>query len=127
MNNTAFLKGNIAQPPYFDRVGDTKRPFLRFYLAVDRPGGNGGADFVRVVSYDDLALLSYPYLRSGSELFIGGRIRTRKFTDRHGRKKTVVEVVASDITFIRNIEWEAGNAARDRIQAEREEAQGGDG
>lgn len=116
MNNLVFLKGNVTQPPYFDRVGEEGRPFLRLYLAVDNPAG---ADFVRVVAYDDLAYLSYAYLRPGSEVAVTGRLRTRKIT-RAGRHETVVEVVAGDITFVRNIEWEAGEQTRRSILAERQ-------
>ena len=121
MNNFVFLKGNVTQPPYFDRVGEGSRPFLRLYLAVDRLGEAGGADYVRVVGYDDLALFAYSYLRAGSEVAVTGRVRTRKIT-KAGHKQTVVEVVANDVTFIRNVEWEAGDAARGRILAERAKA-----
>ena len=126
MVNQVVLKGNLSQPPYFDFVGDTGRAFLRIYLAVDRPaaGGTRGArdktaDFFRVVTYDDLALFSYPYLQPGSEVLVVGRLRARKRKLANGKRETIVEVVATDITFLRKINWEAGDAERDRIRQER--------
>ena len=122
MTNLVFLKGNVTQPPYFDRVGEDRRPFLRLYLAVDSGGGH--TDFPRVVAYDELAETAYGYLRVGSELFVSGRLRTRKITRKEGDhiiKETVVEVVAHDITFLRGIEWEAGEEMRQRIEAARDQ------
>ena len=124
MNNHIILKGNVTQPPYFDHVGDTGRPFLRLYLAVDRPrdsrtDAEREPDFFRIVAYDDQALFSFSYLRPNSGLLIVGRLRARKRRLRGGKRETVVEVVADDITFLSKINWEAGDAARERILAER--------
>lgn len=129
----ALLKGNVAQPPYFDLVGKEKRPFLRIYLAVDRPGrreekgGRQKADFCRVVAYDDTALFTYPYLRPGSEVVVSGNLRARRRRLGDTKTKTVVEVLADDVTFVRKIDWKAGDAERDRILAERAAGQGPEG
>lgn len=118
----ANLKGNVAQPPYFDRVGKTGQPFLRLYLAVNRPrsqnkSGQHQADFIRVVAYDDCALFSFPYLRPGSEVLVTGNLRARKRSLAEGKTETVIEVVADSdgITFLDKINWEAGDAERERI------------
>ena len=123
MVNQVILKGNVTQPPYFDHVGDTGRPFLRLYLAVERHSRANverEPDFFRIVAYDDQALFSFSYLRPNSGLLIVGRLRARKRRLRGGKRETVVEVVADDITFLSKINWEAGDAARERILAERE-------
>jgi single-strand DNA-binding protein len=120
--NHVILKGNLAQLPYFDMIprGEKPHPFMRIYLAVDRPPvddarSGSGADFFRVVTYGDLALFSYPYLQPGSEVLVVGRLRARKRNLPNGKRQTVVEVVATDITFLRKIDWETGDAARERI------------
>jgi single-stranded DNA-binding protein len=122
MVNHVILKGNLAQLPYFDMIpgDDGPRPFMRFYLAVDRPAADGakdkaGTDFFRVVAYEDLAMFSYPYLQPGSEVLVVGRLRARKRNLPDGKRQTVVEVVTTDITFLRKIDWETGDAARARI------------
>ena len=117
-----MLKGNLTHEPYFARVGSDDTPFLRFHIAVDRrvrPGLNQQppADFLRVVAYDDRAVLDYSYLNPGSEVLVLGNLRARKFTA-GGRKQTCVEVVADPvegITFLRKINWAAGDAARESL------------
>ena len=118
-----LLKGNVVQPPFFNRFGDAQRAFLKLHLAVDRPKWVTGqsTDFLRVVAYDDLALFSYPYLQPGSEVLVDGNLRARKRRMKGGKEETVVEVVVGDeIDFLSKIKWETGNAARKRILAERE-------
>jgi single-stranded DNA-binding protein len=125
-----FLKGNVVQPPYYDLVGEEKRPFLRLYLAVNRPRPQEGeqkADFLRVVAYDDRALFDYPYLQPGSEVLVHGNLRARKRALRGGRTETVVEVIADadeGITFLRKVNFEEGDARRERILRERTKQQG---
>lgn len=127
--NQVILKGNLAQPPYFDYVGDTGRPFMRLYLAVDRPvprstaNTRDTADFFRVVSYDDLALFAYPYLQPGSEVLVVGRLRARKRRLANGKRQTVIEIIARDITFLRKINWKDGDAERERILRQRASSQ----
>jgi len=110
-NNEAVFIGNLTHEPKFDLAGET--PTLVLYLAVDRRAG--GADYPRVVAYDDLARISYPYLRKGSKVLVVGRLRVRKDTKHNA---TVVETVAHNIVFLNNIDWEAGEAARREIGAE---------
>jgi single-stranded DNA-binding protein len=81
-----------------------------------------GGGFIRVVAYRKLARISYPYLQQGSLVFVHGRIRARKWIDKRGREVTTVEVLARDITFLRKINREAGDAARDRYLEEQEQA-----
>jgi single-stranded DNA-binding protein len=117
-----MLKGNLTHEPYFARVGSDSTPFLRFHIAVNRrvrPGfdQHPTADFLRVVAYDDRAVLDHRYLQPGSEVLVMGNLRARKFTA-GGRKQTCIEVVADPtegITFLRKIDWAAGDAARESL------------
>ena len=81
-----------------------------------------GGGFIRVVAYRKLARISYPYLQQGSLVFVHGRVQVRKWTNKREREVTTVEVVARDITFLRKVNREAGDAARDRYQEEQEQA-----
>lgn len=118
-----LLLGNLTHDPYYAEVGPDKTPFLRFYLAVTRGSGGDGqrADFLRVVAYGDRALFDHAYLKAGSEVLVSGNLRARRYRA-GGEERTCVEVVADPdegITFLRKIDWEAGDAARERILAER--------
>ncbi|MHC4619630.1 MAG: single-stranded DNA-binding protein [Planctomycetota bacterium] len=113
--NDVELKGNLTRDPHFDYLDgrDGPVPFMRFTLAVDRhPPRQQGTDYLQVVSYGQSALHDHAYLRQGSEVFVEGWVRTRNGTDTGGNPATRIEVVAEEITFLRNIEWEKGQAAK---------------
>lgn len=40
------------------------------------------------------------YLRKGSKVFLAGKKRTRKYTDRDGQERTAVEFIATDLTML---------------------------
>ena len=114
-NNTVAIRGNLAYDPFFDYLTNKRgeTPFTRFALAVDRrpPRPAGPADHLLVVVYGNLAEHVHPYLRRGSEVAVTGWLRARKGVNHHGEPMRVVEVVAEDVEFIRNINWEQGEAA----------------
>jgi len=116
-NNDCRFIGNITHAPHFQRVGESRLPFLRLYLAVD--DGKDYTSFVRIVAYGDVALLTYPYLQAGSKVLIQARYRQRK---RHDKNEKVHEFVADHIVFIDKIDWERGDAARARFMASKEAA-----
>ena len=63
---------------------------------------------VRVCVYGPLAELVYGHVRKGSRLGVIGHIQQRK--TRKGDQ--VFEIVAEEVEFLRNIEWEAGERVR---------------
>ena len=103
--------------------GDAARErVLQERATQSKPASNSQQEFgggvFRVVTFGDHALRAFPYLRKGSEVFIQGRIQTRKRILNNGKKETVVEIVAQNITFLHDIEWDAGEAARQRQNQE---------
>ena len=74
-----------------------------FTVAVDRdrkePDGSRRADFIDVVAWREKAELMAKYFSKGQRIFIEGRLSTRTYTDREGKKKKVYEVIASQIYF----------------------------
>ncbi|EAC0789751.1 single-stranded DNA-binding protein [Salmonella enterica] len=49
----------------------------------------------RVVIYGKLAEIAGEYLRKGSQVYIEGELRTRKWTDQNGQERYTTEVVVS--------------------------------
>ncbi|MFI7787169.1 single-stranded DNA-binding protein, partial [Citrobacter amalonaticus] len=49
----------------------------------------------RVVIYGKLAEIAGEYLRKGSQVYIEGELRTRKWTDQSGQERYTTEVVVS--------------------------------
>jgi single-stranded DNA-binding protein len=111
-NNDCRLIGNLTHDPHFRRVGESRLPFLRLYLAVDAERDD--TSFVRVVAYGDVALLTHSYLQVGSKILVQARYRQRR---RHDTKERVHEFVADQIVFMDKIDWERGDAVRAQLKA----------
>ncbi len=63
-----------------------------------------------------MATIYRPYLQRGSEILAVGALQTRFF-----RGKPVWEVMVSNLVLLRNINWERGEAARQRRGLEKPE------
>jgi single-stranded DNA-binding protein len=97
--NRVFLVGNITADIHFDVLGG--RQFLRLFLMSGKPRVLRG---LRVVLWDERAKSFYPYLRRGSEIGVFGYLTTHRYME-----KLIVEVEATNLILLRNIDWEAGN------------------
>lgn len=54
----------------------------------------------RVVFYDRLAEIAGEYLKKGGSVYVEGRLKTRKWTDKDGVEKYTTEVIATDMTLL---------------------------
>ena len=54
----------------------------------------------RVVMYDRLAEIATEYLKKGSQVYIEGRIQTRKWQDKEGNDKYTTEVIAKEMQML---------------------------
>lgn len=54
----------------------------------------------RVVFYDRLAEIAGEYLKKGRSVYVEGRLKTRKWTDKDGVEKYTTEVIATDMTLL---------------------------
>ncbi len=54
----------------------------------------------RVVMFKKLAEIAAEYLRKGSQVYIEGSLRTRKWQDKEGRDQYTTEIVANDMTML---------------------------
>ena len=54
----------------------------------------------RVVLFDRLAEVSAQYLSKGSQIYIEGKLRTRKWQAQDGAEKFMTEVVAEEMQFL---------------------------
>ena len=96
--NNVMLIGNLASDVDLKQVGDEKQ-VANFLLAIDRPGKDGGADFVRISAWDKQAELCARYLSKGRRVAIDGRLRSRSWEE-DGKRRTAVEVVANRVQFL---------------------------
>lgn len=96
--NVVTLIGNLATEVGMREVEPDKK-VASFVLAVDRPSGDGGADFVRVSAWDRQAELRAEYLGKGRRIAVDGRLRSRSWED-EGKRRSALEVVARRVEFL---------------------------
>lgn len=84
-----------------------------YRLAVDRfskQEGEQNADFLNCVAFENNAEFASRYLRKGTKVAIEGKIRTRDYTDKDGRKVYVTEIVVDRHEFCESKNSSAGTA-----------------
>ena len=96
--NTVNLIGNLASDVELKDIGDDKK-VANFLLAVDRPGQDAGADFIRVSTWNRQAETCAEYLAKGARVAVDGRLRSRSWEE-DGKRRTAVEVVANRVQFL---------------------------
>ena len=64
----------------------------------------------RVVAFQRLAEIMGEYLKKGSQVYIEGRLQTRKWQDQNGQDRYTTEVVASDMQMLGSRGGEGGGA-----------------
>jgi len=57
-------------------------------------------EFVRVVAFGRLAEIIGEYLKKGSQVYIEGKIQTRKWQDQQGQDRYTTEIVANDLQML---------------------------
>lgn len=98
MNNVTLI-GNLATDVEVREVGTDKK-LATFVLAIDRPGQDKGADFVRVATWDRQAEVCGQYLAKGKRVAVDGRLKSRSWEDPDGKRRSAVEVVANRVQFL---------------------------
>ncbi|HET8626403.1 MAG TPA: single-stranded DNA-binding protein, partial [Thermomicrobiales bacterium] len=67
-------------------------------------------EWFRCVAFDKLGEIAGEYLSRGRQVYVEGRLQTRKYTDRDGVERTAVEIVASDLVLLGDRHDEAAGA-----------------
>jgi single-strand DNA-binding protein len=66
-----------------------------------------------VVFYDKLAEIAGEYLKKGKSVYIEGRLKTRKWTDKDGVEKYTTEIIANEMTMLGSREGGGGGGMGD--------------
>lgn len=98
--NKVILVGNLGQTrKYAICRMVVQLPTLRWLLPNRRDKATGEmkeqTEWHRVVLFGKLAEVASEYLRKGSQVYIEGQLRTRKWTDQSGVEKYTTEVVVN--------------------------------
>ncbi len=119
--NKAILVGNLGRDPETRTLeGGTK--VSRFPMATTESYKNRDGEKVSktewhfVVVWRGLAEVVERYLKKGNQVYVEGRIQTRKWQDKDGNDRYTTEVVANQLTML-------GGAPKADAQQEQEPAQ----
>jgi single-strand DNA-binding protein len=114
--NKVFLMGNLTRDPEL-RYIPSGSAVATFTVAMNRvyklQTGEKKEEtaFVRVVVWGRMGELCGEYLKKGSPVFVEGRIQSRSWDGPDGQKRSMTEVVALNVQFLRG---SGAGAAREK-------------
>ncbi|MGQ0504576.1 MAG: single-stranded DNA-binding protein [Myxococcaceae bacterium] len=103
--NKAILIGNLGADPEV-RFTPGGQAVANFRIATseswqDKSGQKQErTEWHRIVVWGKLAELCGEYLKKGRQCYVEGRLQTREWTDKEGKKNYTTEVVANGVTFL---------------------------
>jgi single-strand DNA-binding protein len=98
--NQVILMGRLTRDPE-TRTTSSGKSVTSFSLAVDRQTQDDQADFFDVTAWEKTGELVQQYLSKGRRVLVQGRLRQDSWDDKEtGKKRSKVEVVATDVTFL---------------------------
>lgn len=98
--NQVILMGRLTRDPE-QRTTTSGKGIASFSIAVDRAGQDDSADFFDVTAWEKLGDLVMQYLAKGRRVLVQGRLRQDSWDDKEtGKRRTRIEVVATDVTFL---------------------------
>lgn len=75
----------------------------------------------KVVMFQRLAEIAAEYLRKGSQVYIEGKLQTRKWQDKDGQDRYTTEIVASEMQMLGGRGGSAGAAGGGRSESMRDD------
>lgn len=96
--NKAIMSGRLCADIELRQTPSGKK-VCAFTLAVDRRGKDAGADFIDCVAWEKTAEFLVRYFQKGQQMNICGRLQTRSYEDKEGKKRKATEVVVEEVGF----------------------------
>lgn len=101
--NKVYLIGNLTRDPELTETA-SGISVCRFSVAVTRDYRNGDGmretDFFNITVWRSQAENCGKYLKKGNKVAIVGSLQNRSYEDKDGIKRTVTDIVASEIEFL---------------------------
>lgn len=103
--NKVMIIGHLGRDPEM-RYTPSGRPVTTFSVATSRTwhSSNGErheeTEWFNVVSWGSLAEICNQYLRKGQQVYIEGRLQTRRWEDAEGNKHFTTELVAKEMIML---------------------------
>jgi single-strand DNA-binding protein len=111
--NRVVLIGRLTRDPEL-RTTQTGKDVVEFSIAVNKrikpQDGSPDADFFRVKAWGQTAGYVNSYINKGRLVAVDGRIETRKYTDKDGVNREIIEIVADNVNALDRPRDDAGGA-----------------
>lgn len=95
--------GRLTKDPEVRYTQTSNIMVTSFTLAVNRrfvaQGQERQADFLPIVSWNKTAEFVAKYFKKGQQVAVIGRVETRNYDDKDGKKVYVTEVIAEEVYF----------------------------
>jgi len=102
--NKVILVGNVGKDPEV-RYLDNKMVVAKFSLATSDSFKKDGqkvdtTEWHNIVIWNKLAEIVEKYVRKGSKLYLEGRIKSRTWEDKDGKKNYATDIVCDQMTML---------------------------
>ncbi|HKJ39968.1 MAG TPA: single-stranded DNA-binding protein [Anaerolineales bacterium] len=103
--NKVQIIGHLGKEPEM-RYTPSGKPVTTFSVAVSRSWNSADGErhseteWFNVVAWGNLAEICKQYLTKGQQVYIEGRLQTRRWDDKEGVKHTNIEVVANEMMML---------------------------
>ena len=103
--NKVQIIGHLGKDPEM-RYTPSGKPVTTFTVAVSRTWNSADGErhneteWFNVVAWGALAETCKQYLSKGRQVYIEGRLQTRRWDDKEGNKHTSVEIVANEMLIL---------------------------
>lgn len=116
--NKVILVGNLGRDPEI-RYLPSGDPVANVTLATSSKYKNKAGEMVeetewhRVTFFGKLAEIVGQYLKKGRSVYVEGRIKTRKYTDKEGVEKYATDIIANEMQMLGSREGMGGPSGDD--------------
>jgi single-strand DNA-binding protein len=121
--NKVILMGRLTRDPEVRYTQGNNTAVCSFSLAVNRrfkQEGQPDADFINVVAWAKTAEFVGKYFAKGQQVAVVGKIQTRNYDDKDGKKVSVTEVVAEEVYFADSKKEQSATTSAGFMQVEEE-------
>jgi single-strand DNA-binding protein len=114
--NKIMLIGNLGKDPEMNYT-PSGIALTKFSLAVNRITKSSTGEkeketeWFNIIAFRQLAETCNSYLHKGSKVYIEGRLSQRKYTDKNGIERWMVEVIANEMEFLTPKSEQSGSSS----------------
>lgn len=105
--NKVIIIGNLGRDPEIKYTPNGNVPVANFTVATTESWKDRNTDqwnekteWHRIVAWRHLAERAERYLRKGKQVYIEGKIETRKWTDQNGQDRYTTEIIAQQLQML---------------------------